>query len=375
MKKYTYVEDYLEIIAGYDPGNMFLSSNVTINLARYDVNVISSMAAHTVTGGALTDRQAELAAKIVAKYQRQLALQNVDVEPVLTNPQYRFPIRTINRSKELWVENERMFLRFPYNNKMINELQEYKKTSQGLMSFDHNAKIWEMAITESNVNWACYWAKINGFEIDTAVQQLFDKIIEVEQTPYKIELTVIDGIVTITNAESSLIDYVTTKLGGFGIDNLPRLIDNAAVLGYTVDSTISRPELFDAFSQRTTYLTPSVDSFYVDMILEYAELANRYPVCIYDPTAILKDYDFGKFASDEVVKFDHSGKTKTCDYNIHNVKLVYARKIPKTWDYQVPLLVSTVEMLYGGKRMEWLQQAEKVIFYCNTRLRDNTQWQ
>jgi hypothetical protein len=49
---------------------------------------------------------------------------------------------------------------------------------------------------------------------------------------------------------------------------------------------------------------------------------------------------------------------------------VYAHKIPATWKYSIPLLISTVEMMYGGKRMEWLNQAEKIAYCTNTKLRE-----
>jgi hypothetical protein len=81
--------------------------------------------------------------------------------------------------------------------------------------------------------------------------------------------------------------------------------------------------------------------------------------------------DLSRFAEDEIVRFNYSGKTKTCDYNINYVKVVYANKIPSTWNYSIPLLVSTVEMMYGGKRMEWINQAEKIAYCTNTKLREN----
>ena len=97
MIRYTHVEDYLEVIAGLkDPAtlaknnsNWFTEFDPIISLARYDVSVLESMSEAVSTGKALTERQGELAVKIVAKYQRQLAQKGIDVEPVL-NPQWRY---------------------------------------------------------------------------------------------------------------------------------------------------------------------------------------------------------------------------------------------------------------------------------------------
>ena len=82
------------------------------------------------------------------------------------------------------------------------------------------------------------------------------------------------------------------------------------------------------------------------------------------------DMDLSRFSESEIVRFNHSGKTKTCDYNIDCVKVVYANKIPTTWEYPVPLLISTAEMMFGGKRMEWINKAEKIVYYTNTKLRE-----
>ena len=77
MMKYTTVEDYLEVIAGLkDPvtlknnpnNNWFGVFEPIISLARYDTDVLNSMSTTASEGRALTERQGELAVKIVVKY-------------------------------------------------------------------------------------------------------------------------------------------------------------------------------------------------------------------------------------------------------------------------------------------------------------------
>jgi hypothetical protein len=370
MKTYTYVEDYLELLAGYDPASphaWIFPDNKQISLARYDVSIVDSMSAHTTFGGALTDRQAELCVKIVLKYRRQFAKIGVDVTPVET-PVFRLPPRKMDRSRRIWLDGARVGIRFPYDRTLIDSIHAYKKNSQGSTAWDNDEKIWWFGLTEANVNWAVAWGEAYNFNIEPEVKALFDQIIAAEQTTYEIKLVSTADGYTITNAADSLIEYVDTKLGGFGPENLVKLIDSSGVLGYTYDENLVRPALLNIFqAQRNAHVQPGDSN--LDLIFAYAELTNRYPVCIYDPG--LKGVDLSRFDEAEIVRFNTSGKTKTCDYNIHDVKVVYANKIPSTWDYDIPLLVSTQEMMYGGKRMEWLQRAEKVIYYCNTLLREN----
>jgi hypothetical protein len=266
------------------------------------------------------------------------------------------------------LDDQRIGLRFPYDRALIDNVQEYKKDSQGSAQWDNDEKVWWFGLTEANVNWAVAWGETYNFEIDPLVRDLFDKILACEHTTYEIKLIKTADGYTITNAADSLIEYVDNELGGFGSENLVKLIDYSGVLGYTYDENLVRPALLNIFqAQRNAHVQPGDSN--LDLIFAYAELTNRYPVCIYDPG--LKGVDLSRFDESEIVRFNTSGKTKTCEYNIHNVKVVYANKIPATWDHDIPLLVSTQELMYGGKRMEWLQRAEKVIYYCNTLIREN----
>jgi hypothetical protein len=372
MNTYSHVEDYLEILGGYDinsSSSLLWPSNKQIRLARYDIAIVDSMSSHTAFGGALTDRQAELCVKIILKYRRQFAKINIDVTPV-EDPVFRHAPRTLDRSRRIWLDDQKIGIRFPYDRSLIDSVQAYKKESQGSTEWDNDEKVWWFGLTEANINWAVTWGEAYNFEIDPLIRSLFNKILECEQTPYDIKLVRTPTGFEITNAAPSLIEYIETKLGGFGLENGIKLIDYSGVLGYTYDENLIRPALLDVFKdQRNAHVVPDPEDTNLDLIFQYAELTNRYPICIYDPG--LKGVDLSQFNENDIVRFNPSGKTKTSEYNIYDVKVVYANKIPVTWNYDIPLLVTTQELLYGGKRMEWLNRAEKVIYYCNTIIREN----
>ena len=116
------------------------------------------------------------------------------------------------------------------------------------------------------------------------------------------------------------------------------------------------------------YINPESTMF--EWILDYAELTERLPVYIYDPNddpMIHKILD-KRYKKHEVVKFNDKGQTDTLHYSPFNVKILYAVKIPVSWNTthtSVPLVITTVEMMYGGKKMELLNQAEKIVYFCN----------
>jgi len=370
MLTYPNVEDYLEYLAGYEVGiTALIMPNITkISLARYDIQIVDSMANATMFGTALTDRQAELAVKLILKYRRQFAKLGIDVSPV-EDPQYRIPPRKMDRTKSIWIADGKIYVKFPYDNVLIKELQTFREISQGKVYYNRDDKIWYMSLTEYNVNWIITWGDTHGFEIDHSLEEIFSQILSCEQQPFEIKLVQQEDGYAITNATDSLVNYINEHAGGFGLDNLIRLIDHAGLCGYTVDDAINVPSLALRYigSKHTIHLEPSPTN--LNMIFDYAETTDRYPICIYNPT--LLDMDLSRFAEKQIVRFDRNGKTKTSDYDPYGVKVVYAQKIPATWDFPVPLLVTTFEMMFGGKRMSWTRSAEKIIYYSTAQLREN----
>lgn len=372
MLTFSHVEDYIEILAGYDPGStvLFNTGKYTFSLARYDVKIVESMANATVWGSMpLTDRQGELALKLVEKYRRQYANQGIDIAPIIENPQWRMPLRKVDRTQRIWLEDGEIRIKFPYNQNWIDDIRKFKEISQGHAEWRHDNKYWSLGLTEYNVNWVVAWGEMWKIDIDPAVRELYNQILDAESCTYEIKLTQTDSGFTISNAAESLVDYVNEHLGGFGLDNVTRLVDAAGVLGYTIDKGIKYQELLDLFGPERIVHVPSTKPGSLELVFDYAELTGRWPVCIYNP-GTTQTVDLSRFDESEIVRFDPTGRTRTADYNYHTLKVVYANKIPKGWNYPIPLLVSTVEMMYGGTRLEWVNAAEKIIHYSYVPLRE-----
>ena len=371
MLTYPNVEDYLEYLGGYEVGLTALITPHSVNrisLARYDIAIVNSMASTTVFGTALTDKQAELAVKLILKYRRQFAKMGIDVSPVEL-PVFRMAPRKMDRTKAVWLTDDSIAVKFPYDNDLIKELQSFREESQGKAWYDRDKKLWNLAITEYNVNWTVTWSDTNGFEIDNEVREIFYQILECEQQLFEIKLVQQGDCYVITNAADSLVEYINDHAGGFGLDNLVKLVDHAGLCGYAIDDSVKVSSLALRYigGKHTIHVEPSEDN--LNMIFDYAEITNRYPICIYNPT--LFDIDLSRFEERDIVRFDRNGKTPTSEYDPYGVKVVYAQKIPATWDFPVPLLVTTFEMMFGGKRMSWTQRAEKIIYYSTSQLREN----
>lgn len=373
MAQYThqYVEDYIEIIAGYREPNgksnysIFTVGESPLSLARYDMKVVPSLAEQTIAGKGFTDKQAALAVSLIIKYERQLNKLSVDITPVKT-PQYRIPLRSIDRESRVWVEGDIVNLKFPYDTKLIDLVRTASKDSKGNIHFNRERRVQELALTEWNVNWVYTFAKVNNFTIDTSLETVMQSLLEAEHNPYAIELTYNDGVLSISNAADSLIEYVNNNVG---FDDLLKLIDHAPILGYTVNSTIRDTvveqcgtRFWSLCANRELKVDPQTSHDLVKDLATYAEQTNRFPIYVYE--ADLTDRllnEFTKHFPNQVFKL---GNQKTIPDD-PTIKVIYTNKIPRApLNGRIPLLVSSAGMLHGGDRQIWIQTAEKIVYFA-----------
>ena len=362
MKTWTYVEEYLEIISGYRDivtnltHGYFLEFKPIVNLARYDVRPLETMTNSVVMGQALTERQGELLCKIILTYQRQLSNKGIDVEP-LRNPQWRVPLRQMDYTCRLYLQDDVIHVRFPFKPGMVDEIKSFAKESQGRAEWSFADRVWQVALTEYNLSWLHAWASVNKFEIDPAIAELMGLITDLERTNYGIELQVVNGVPVIVNAESSLIDYINEHLGGFDLDNLIRLVDYSSILGYTIGSSVAEVLMseygtvfYRLLSNREVKVNPvsfqNTDNFAT--ILDYADATQRWPVVFFEPDLS------GRMLSQIKSKYG-------TDYD--QDRYIYTTRVRYDIGY-IPLLISSAGMIFGGDKQRMLQRAEKVV-YCS----------
>lgn len=374
MKKFPYVEDYLEIINGdRDPVSgkllgLFSNTPPIVALARYDVKVLDSMSQSTQAGIALTDKQAELACKIILKYKKQLAGQSIDVSPV-ENPTFRLNIRHIDRTASIYIKDDLMCVKFPFQQKLVEEFKTTAKESQGRAVWNRDLRIWQLAITEFNINWAYSFAQTNNFIIDPAIQNLMDRILECEKIKYEITLTKNDEQLILTNAAKELVDYIDTHIGGLLDTNIVQLIDNSSILGYSVDQIFEEkliektsPRIYNLITNRDSKFDIGDQKIIFNDIIRYADVTNRWPIYIYEPNL---SYNLLKLGQ-EILGKENVYETKNKqlpDLDITGSRIViYFTKYNSSWNQRIPLLISSNGMLYGGDKQLLLHNAEKIVY-------------
>jgi hypothetical protein len=378
MKTFTYVEDYIEVIGGWrDPDTgktisghnlLWFSFTPIISLARYDVSVLEHMCETVMNNKPLTTKQGDLAVRIILKYARQLAQRGVDVSPV-NDLQWRAPLRVMDYGKRMSIQDDLIMIEFPFSTELIDGLREFRKDSQGKGEWNKERRRWEFALTEYNLVYLKTWGESHQFEIDAETLRLNNIINDSERAGFAIELDYVDGELTIRNASASLIGYVRDHCGGFGHDNLARLLDLAPILGYTVNQEIADTWLYcngSAVNMFTSCREIKVDTSRYDTrevlssVVKYAQRTNRYPVVIFEPD--LKEdmlRHIQELVGESEVFLKKRGKNTTLPTD---VKYIHTSTPIK--DISIPLLISGAGMMFGGDKSLMTQNTEKAIYFA-----------
>ena len=354
-QSFNYIEDYIEYIGGYNPAHKSKSVLISLgmrgtsplSLARYDVSIVDSLCTQILYKQiGLTDKQAELAKTLIAKYRKQLEKQGINIPETLDK--FRLPIRKINNTMSVEIDRNKssFVLRFPYNTDLIAKLRNLKTTEDLSATFDFERKVWLMPLTEFSLNYIKVICNETHFTYDPEILELYDRILEIEKQDHSIELREVDGELIISNAASSLLEYINRTIGEIAHHNFFKLIDLSSTLGYTV----SIP-LINRFT-----------SLYDDPLIQKLALKKITKIK-------LVDFDFEKIIEYMKLSGRNPAHTYVTSYkNLSRYKHDDIEHLNKVWpDSNVPikLFISQTPILMGVRKSTMLKMAEKLIIVEN----------
>lgn len=377
MKKFQHVEDYLELISGRRDVKTgaklygIFTGTPIISLARYDANVLETMASSASDQKALTERQGALAIKIITKYKRQLAAKLIDVTPVEEDPKFRIPLRVLDYSRSLTIADDKLVVKFPFDPTVIEVIKQFKKDCQGSCGFEPELKAWVIGLTEYNLNWVHTIAKQYNFEISDDVNALVGQLHDMEKTDFKIELFFNGDKLDISNCPLSLRSYIENNLNGFDPTNLETLVDYAGELGYTIHPSIGDAmhaqygPMFMKLASVKEAKIPHVDTAKFEEIIKYALSVNRAPIVVYEPNRMgpvsKMLYDVAERLPLHIQCIDQ----RTDDITIEpDAQIIHTTRTIRNME-RIPMLISTGGMLYGSDKQIMHQRAGKSLFLAH----------
>lgn len=249
-----YIEDYLEFLYGSMSKEgvgaqsiPFHSPVCPIKLATYDRSPVTSMGSFCFKARignletCLTDRQLDLAKKIIFKYQRQLSSIGILLPSSPDDLMVRHQVRTIDRSKTLSFDEEKkkLFLRFPYDPKKISSLHDYSPNGAGKVEWNNQDKVWEFDYTEGNLKTILELFKDSDLKFDDQIEPAIVDMLKasVKDLP---TFAVHDSMMKLVNCHPSVYEHLEKKnYRENDIDNLSTWTAIATSLGLEIDPSVS----------------------------------------------------------------------------------------------------------------------------------------
>ena len=384
MRTLDTVEDYItELYEGSNIGYVRANrDNIGYRLASYDIRIVQSIYNQvTFQNLALTDKQAELCVKLVEKYTRQFRRAGIDNFAMLDSRtrKFKFTIRKVDREFKLYIENDFICAKFPYDIKIIQAIRKTKEKIAGTAEWNRDNKIWQFLLTEPYVKFTVEFGKEYDFDIDQQLLKLYDKI-TADYDKDRIRLVADQqGKYQMLNAPASLSGYLEKHAGS----ELLKLVDYSGICAYEVDNNIA-VQIKQAYSDgvskclmnRHIYLDPAQYTFWE--IFDYAELVDRFPVTVYDTLGhwsaetnfshtrdrYLKLYEkYGPIYHHDIV-LPKDWPYKNADPDTAKVKIYHTATKEMFEDDRIPLMISCQNFNFGSLRMQLLAKADKIVYHC-----------
>lgn len=249
-----YVEDYLEFLYGTmdKEGNAASSFSYGvagqnyIKLATYDKSPVASMGNFCAKArtekfeSCLTDRQAELARKIIVKYRRQFLLQGIVLPDSDRDIELRHPIRRIDRTKYLEhdVENKSLNLKFPYDPKKISALHDYVNQSAGAVGWNNSDRRWKLDLTEGNITKILELFQNEDLKIDDSLTEIVTDVMSAGPKDLP-TLSVNNDAMQLINCHQRVNEYLDSiNWNPTSTDKLANWASQAVSLGLRVDENV-----------------------------------------------------------------------------------------------------------------------------------------
>jgi hypothetical protein len=128
-----------------------------VKLTSYDSKIISSFYDQISKGIGFTEKQANLAVKILHQQASALSLLlSTDINLHLISPTYRYPLRTLNVNKTISIIDHPEFTKaiklvFPYNEQIVERIKK-NRSKTIIANWDNEEKAWIFALNEQAID-------------------------------------------------------------------------------------------------------------------------------------------------------------------------------------------------------------------------------
>lgn len=238
---------------------IFYLSGSAIPLNRWDSQVVQSFVDQSCRGTGFTEKQANLAIRILKKHLSDLSvLLRTDVQPFIDEPVFRYPIRQINNQKRMFVTKDDrnvdiIQVEFPFNEAYVSEIRKQRGDTE-IVQWDKDRRAWFFGISESNIQFLMNFANKENFVIDETLRNYKNQIEEITENieKYVPMLTLEENSLKFKNVSTFVPELRSTDILGaifearkYGIltwdNNIEEYLDRSHVNSLTMKFLSSDP--------------------------------------------------------------------------------------------------------------------------------------
>jgi hypothetical protein len=360
----TYLEDFLEYIGGYKTSKGQVTPNfpfcvANVRLANYDHNIVNTMGYQTYNGNPLTDKQYELAKKIVFKYRRQLQQKGIVVPEDLP---LRMAIRHVDRSQTLSYDPKKseLLIKFPYNSLLVQSIRQFVSNSCGEIVFDREARVWIAAATVPNLVYLIHWAKTHNFEITFDYDHLLDQLYQEILIP-ELELTEEKSLI-INNDPGSvelvpLFEHLNNPVKLLVHASEYQLLIGQKLLSYVEQHGVDQSWI-DWSMKKKIQIDPT--RYPIDNFLDWVDATNQYPVVWHSSDSLLEQKLISRHGTDSVQVL--TGKKRPqANFKFYLIPVLGNNKSFFSKE-EIAILVTSQSIIYNLKKHSSIQ-AKKIVYW------------
>ena len=175
------VEDCVMFLAG--EGNYIFQDEVSID--QYDLSIVKSLGKQLGNGSAFTQKQSHIGLRLVKKYSSLLSEKGFDPKIIMDENKYKWPFRTIDRTKSLYIDGEKIVLKSPFIADIVNKVKKRKTPSYFKGEYQGETKEWAFDYNEPNVEFLVNLVRGMNFTIDQKINQDYERIIAIKKDPFE----------------------------------------------------------------------------------------------------------------------------------------------------------------------------------------------
>jgi hypothetical protein len=167
-----YIEDLIERLGPF---------SVSIN--SYDQSVIDSFRSQIQMGIGMTEKQSQLAIKLIKRYRHDLenyaGVASGTVQGIIDSPQFKLATRQLvpTRTIKIITDNDRQkFIeaRFPYDENALTKIRNFKSSSK-IRRWDKESSAWIFDLSEEHIKFLIELFDQNQFEYDEEFQKYVEQ--------------------------------------------------------------------------------------------------------------------------------------------------------------------------------------------------------